>query len=268
MKFSVAGNSIKGGREYQEDYWLAFDPVSKKIASCAAKKSQTVPGASAGLVVVVADGVGSGGNGDVASRVVANSFAPKIYSGKTGREEAMRQALAAANDELARIKQGSDDYGDMMGTTLIAGYFDDDVLSFLSVGDSSIFRFRDNEMHLVNQHHIYGHDLDCGVSAGRLDWDVVRSDRNRKAITSAVTGVPIDIVQFAQRPIENGDIYILASDGIEVLPHQLIRRLVYEHRDDGAAAIVFALMEMAQNHGVAFKGSEHDNATAVVVVCE
>lgn len=268
MIFSIAGGSIKGGREYQEDVWLAFDRVSRKLIGGQARTTAMIQNAGSGLVVIVADGVGGGGNGDVASYEVASEFMQSIYKNDVCDEQAFVAAMESANDKLFRLKGDNPDYGSMMGTTLIACVMDGDAFSFLSVGDSSILRFRDDEMHIVNVHHEHGLEIDSAVAAGRREWREARQDRNRSAITSAVLGRTIDKYQFARRRLQAGDIYAIASDGIEVMPNQLICRIVNEHMNETPEAIVSALLDMAEKHGEAFSGGRHDNTTVVIIKCE
>lgn len=266
MRHQVAGRSAIGGREYQEDCWLvAPDPDQRYRESDERLQVEF----DEGFLAVLADGIGGGGNGDVASNLVSEGFARARlgFSGDGPKQPA--EALETANRLLGLLKSKDDSYGEMMGSTLLAAEFQGDRMRFLSVGDSPFYRFRDDEVHLINELHIRAHELDAGVSLGLGDWERISRDRQRGAITSAVTGQAVDEYQIAERRVLPGDVHVLASDGIEILAPDLMRRLVDLHRErSGAAGIADALISTACMHGEKFRDNRHDNTTVIVVVSE
>jgi hypothetical protein len=146
----------------------------------------------------------------------------------------------------------------------VAGVFARSSLVFVSVGDSSIWRFRENEVHRVNITHERAAEMDVRAAEIGTDeaWSLALGDEQRSSITSAVMGSSIQKKQIAHRPVADGDILIFAGDGIETLSLEHLRSAVPAlGAQGGAAAIANGLAAMIDRTG----GKSQDNATLVVV---
>lgn len=262
MIFEAYGQSISGGMEYQEDSWS----VSTSNGPVLNPESQDEKAVlEAPFLALVADGIGGGGNGDIASAHVAQRFAECLFE-RSKEKDRFRDAINQVDVELADLKSKRSEFGPSMGSTLVSVLFDGKDMEFASVGDSLIYRFRDGEVHFVNELHEHGMDLDEQSLLGIGDIQQVQADPKRASITSAIVGMGVQKIQNDRRTVMPGDTYILASDGIELLAPELLRRIVGSHKSRDIEALVGAIVRMADVKGN-FRGGNHDNCTVVAVRC-
>lgn len=267
MKFEIAAAATAGARPYQEDSWRI---VLLDAGDGTAIPTERTPHLCDRALVLVADGVGGHGGGDVASRVVADGFVAR-YHADPDPEPRLRQALSEAGRALLDAKGTGTGLNGNAATTIIAGEISPDGLSFLSVGDSLLFRIRDDELHRINQVHEVAVrlDVDAILANTPAAWDMAFQHPYRSAIDAAVDGTEPRHVQIASRDLRTGDILIFASDGIESISAELLRAVVpvLARRDGGAAAVAGGLIDYIEafsEHGG--KGGERqDNATVIVV---
>ena len=151
----VAGKQSLGKRDNQEDsFKLVF-------------QDEKDPGSD--ILMIVADGMGGHAGGEVASKLGCRVFSSNFVSHATATRPRPRleQSLHAANAAVAdKIAQNPDLRG--MGCTLIAALKIDDRLSWVSVGDSILFLFRDGKLSRLNvDHSVYGELLQM-VRDGKL----------------------------------------------------------------------------------------------------
>ncbi|MCB1508466.1 MAG: serine/threonine-protein phosphatase, partial [Hyphomicrobiaceae bacterium] len=281
MQFDIAARTTKGGRPYQEDAFKIVDVAGESRVGDA-----TAPYATLGesCFVLVADGVGGEFGGNIASGTLKDSFPAHFAKAEGSTEARLASALDSANEDLAHRKE-EDAQLRHMASTLLAGAFDGKSLTFLSVGDSPIYRVRNGEIHRINADH--RHDVEIDLQAVRKSlsdrrkgrekpvdqddpfgdvWTVALSDRQRSAITSAVTGEEILHRHIATSAVRDGDVFVFASDGIELLSLEHIRSYTMTLLEEGTVDdLADALLMTVERHGEAFAGNAHDNTTFVVV---
>jgi|GEM_PF-4760491 len=264
MRFLICGRQTQGGREYQEDSWAAVTSEGTLHLNANAMDQISSGGDT---LVILSDGIGSGGHGDVASRFIVRTLAERLKSDEAVSSGDFHAAIGATDAELGRLKQ-EEGYGPSMGGTVVAGLFHHDALTFLSAGDSHLLRFRDDEIHYLNEKHAYGHEQGELAGLGQVTWREALLLHNRSSITSALIGQGVDICQVATRGIRPGDIYLLASDGVETIDGELLRRLVVSHHGASLSRTLDAIIEAIDEHGRHLAGGQHDNATLVMVRCD
>lgn len=256
LAFEHASRATKGARSYQEDTALLW---SRRDASL----SGPMPDSNgAAVVAVLADGMGGHAGGALASRMVCESFL-KAYTGHEGaNRERLIDALAAANEAIARTVDANPMLAGM-GSTLVGVTFGADGIEWVSVGDSPLLLYRRGEIALLNEDHSLAPELDRLAAAGAISEDEARRDPRRHMLRSAVTGDDIDLIDVSRRPlkVEPGDYIILASDGLQTLEAAEIERIVAAYADDGATAVANALIRAVE----ALKDPHQDNATVVAV---
>lgn len=264
MRFEVCGRQSQGGRDYQEDSWLISTPDTGAVLNDneGAPRETGTP-----LLVVLSDGIGSGGHGDVASQLIVTSFRNHLKDTRSVSAESLHAAITRTDKDLGLLKKDKG-YGRSMGGTLVAGCFDEHSLTFLSVGDSHLFRFRDDEIHYMNEKHRFGSEQDELAGLGRKTWPDALRQYGRSSITSAVIGSGIEVCQVATRDVRPGDLYIFASDGVDTIDGELLRRLVSSFRGASQPEALDALLKAVDETGKITEGGEHDNTTLVMVRCE
>ncbi len=142
MRFEIAAGKILGSRKVQEDAWRLRDLDGRDITAEAERPTGVQ--IDNGALVVIADGMGGHGGGDVASRIACDQFAGAYFQrGERAPNERLDFALKAANGAIAEAKT-KDALLKQMGCTLIAAHLGPDKMTFVSVGDSLLIRVRGN----------------------------------------------------------------------------------------------------------------------------
>lgn len=243
-----AAASTIGARERQEDDWgtYASPPTSENAA---------------GLLAVVADGMGGMPAGDRASAVAVRTFLDSFPAIQLPARERMRHALAHANREVGIEVEGDASLAGM-GCTLVAALFFPDRCEWLSVGDSFLLLWRRGEVRRINPLHIYANELAERARRGEISIDEAARHPDRRALTSAVQGTALGDVAQSRFELESGDVVLLATDGLATLSEPQISAACAERASDGAARVAETLIEQIDKAGL----ERQDNAT-VIVVC-
>lgn len=265
MYFEVAARSIVGERNYQEDAFRVFTLLGNDVAEAVTARGSA--GRFDGLLVLVADGMGGEGGGEVSSRTVADTFVREFFQHDGGLAARLGDSLERANDSLREKKRSDPGIPTNAGTTLVAGVLTEDKLAFLSVGDSLVFRFRDEEIHKVNADHESSSTLDFNALRENSveSWDRARTSQYRRHIMSAVMGHDIHLRQVADRRVVAGDVLVFASDGLETLSLENLRVFVPHlmKQPGGVAAVADGLVGAIER----IKERSQDNTTIVVIHC-
>lgn len=269
MKFQAAARAIRGSKDTQEDAWRIYDAKGGDAGEIAASDAGVA--LSGGGLLLVADGIGGHFGGDIASAVTADTFVKTYFGGGGGAEERLKTSLAAANQAVADAQAKEPGLKDM-GATLVAGVVDGDTLSFVSIGDSLILRYREGELHRVNFDHSYMEiaDREALGSDDRALWRDVMTRKGRDSITIAVLGRALEdfghMPQIASRKILPGDVLIFSSDGLETLTMVQIQNFVRELLPRGVGAIADGLIKAVD--GIGGNRNYQDNATLIVALAD
>lgn len=252
---SFAAASMIGARSRQEDDWglHAQPPVLEEGAT---------------LLAALADGMGGAPAGDVASRIVVKSFLDRCRHGREPARERLNSALQAANDDIS-AEVAANSRLDGMGATLVAALFVGDACEWLSVGDSHILLCRDGFIRRVNPLHTYAQQLDAQADRGEIPREAALSHPDRPMLTSVVMGIPLEEVAQGALPLRMGDVVLLASDGVDTLPHDAMAEVcgqgaTPEHQGARAQWIADTLLDRIEACAV----PRQDNATVIAVIPE
>lgn len=199
MNFAFGNAQHIGRRESQQDSFGFSDPSNAAFV------------AHGGLVAVVADGMGGLEQGAQASTIAIRAFLD-AYAQKTSGESiatALARSLQSAN--LAVLQIGAD-----CGTTLVAAVLHDRTLHWVSVGDSALYLYREGDLALLNQPHVYASELDAQAQAGHITPEQASAHPMREALTSYVGHASLPRVDSNIRPfhLDEDDCILLASDGL------------------------------------------------------
>lgn len=203
--------------------------------------------------MLVADGVGGGAAGEIASATAAYAVsATALIRAGDDPADVLRDGIALAQ---AQVHAGvlSDPSRAGMATTLTAVVTDGTSFALAHLGDSRGYVFRDGELTRVTRDHTYVQEL---LDEGRLDQVEVAYHPWRNVVMRTVNGAEEngpDILALHLRP---GDRILLASDGLTDLVDEAVIGEFLAHRSDDEA--VEALVAAALGRG------GRDNVTCLV----
>lgn len=254
-RVSGAARADIGARSRQEDAFGFWPP-----------HAEATPGTGQNLLAVVTDGMGGHAGGNVAATVACETFVETFSNRGTGGERSAEERLAAAL-EASNAAIGTRAKGDpklaRMGCTLVAAWFCDDGVRWVSVGDSLLLLVRGGTVRRLNADHSLGAVLDQRARRGEISESEAARSPLRNALRAALTGKPIELVDMrgAAYALQDGDWLILASDGIATLTQEEIAHLVGKERDATpdalAERLIAAIVEKDE--------PAQDNATVLVV---
>jgi len=208
---------------------------------------------------ILADGMGGYNAGEVASAMAVEIIGATLegrmlqmpcarINDQTGYTEAsilVRQSIEAANEAIYNAAQTRAECAGMGTTVLVAALYDDRI-SAAHVGDSRMYRLRDNALSHVTEDHSLVHEQ---VRRGLLTADDARNSRIKNLVTRALgvePGVEPDLVEDM---VVEGDIYLMSSDGLtDVVSDEAIAEVLRGHPSGLQKAGKF-LIEMANKAG-------------------
>jgi serine/threonine protein phosphatase PrpC len=237
---------------------VATNPTSAAVSHVGKVRSNNQDSAYAGThLFVVADGMGGHAGGDVASAIAAKRIAESDteYPSVRDAQLALEQSLVAANSMLAEtVFEHSELTG--MGTTVSGLLRVGNQFALAHIGDSRIYRFRDNELTQVTADHTFVQRL---VDSGRITPEEAAVHPRRSVLMRVLGDVDaapeIDTAVF---DIQAGDRWMLCSDGLSsyVADDKMAAILATVHTAQGAAD---RLVKESLDHGAP------DNVTVVLV---
>lgn len=174
--------------------------------------------AAAGLAVL-ADGMGGYNAGEVASGIAVAMISAELkkalasVNGELDTATAERlvgEHAVRANNAIFQASQNQSQYAGM-GTTLVVALWHDNSLVVGHIGDSRLYRFRDNKLEQVTRDHSL---LQEQIDSGLITKAQARHSQNKNLVTRAVGIDPEVEAEVHSYPVQAGDIYLLCSDGL------------------------------------------------------
>lgn len=248
---------ILGKREYQEDCYAVLEnkeiiyngdryPIDSKVEFPAHQS-----------LYILVDGMGGMKNGALAAGTVLESFIENYLNnliiGKSVPENLL-SSLQRANDEIQNLVTANNEY-DGMGCTLVAVLFDcmKKTIQWISVGDSPFWLMRDRKITQLNEKHTWGEFAKAQKAMGK-EFDEQYFTKIANALCSAVDGNEIEHIDQPQNPypVQAGDMFLLASDGMETLSIAELERIITSEIDmvDGVHSVsnAFALLNSCREN--------------------
>ena len=244
----VAGDQIAGTRAYQEDDFQIIGFPGRDPDGC-------------DLLLVLADGMGGHRGGARASRLAVSTFVDTFGQAAGSVAARLRTSLDAANAAIGQYAAAQAQYAGM-GCTLVACVVTAAAVHWISVGDSPLWRLRAGDagrLERLNADHSMRPVLEDLVRRGRMTEEEIQGGAAHQ-LRSAVMGEELTLVDEDAPPVRLGigDGIVLASDGVETLSEEEIRRLCTECSTAGA--VVSDLLDAV---GAVGRPSQ-DNTTVVV----
>jgi PPM family protein phosphatase len=199
----------------------------------------------------IADGMGGAQAGEVASRLATAAL--KEAGANGGGERRIADLIQEANRRVYD-RSSSDPNTSGMGTTITVALVEDDRVAFGHVGDSRAYLIRDAQMEQLTEDHSLVNEL---LKTGKLSREEAETHPQRSVITRALgTDPDVDVDTFSVRA-ENGDLFLLCSDGLtDMVSEESILDVVERNRADIDGALR-ALVKAAN------RGGGQDNITVV-----
>ncbi len=182
-------------RDHNEDFLLFWEPddfaVRQKIGSLA----------------LLADGVGGEGNGDIASRLAAETALSIFKEAKpeTTATDLVRSMFETAD---AKVFQQAQDKG-RMATTLLASIYRHDKVIFAHVGDSRAYMVRAGKIRRLTTDHSY---TALQVKLGLLLERNAMTSPHRSTLTRSIGYEPMCHYDISTEPVVEGDIILQCTD--------------------------------------------------------
>jgi len=232
IELEAAGLSDVGReRERNEDQFLVAtlqQTMHVVDTSVSQDALRWLPAGGKGILMLVADGMGGTGSGDVASAVAVRTISNYLcnvvpatqpmapsenavrQSTIPGMRQGLKTALQKGDDEVRRVAE-AEDTSDRMGTTLTMAYLRWPHLYVAHVGDSRCYLFRDDELYQLTTDHTLAEKL-----RERTKMEVDESSPWHHVLWNALGGgeTPAAEPQIVRRKLLPGDGMVLCSDGL------------------------------------------------------
>lgn len=234
ITYDVASVLNRGCRDYQEDAIATDFPIGEDFG-----------------YAVLSDGMGGHAAGDVASKIVVTEvfselkFQSSDVDGLVANVGNVLKCAAISANECMAAHASTNPQTAGMGATLVAPVIVRDSLFWISIGDSPLFLLRNGRLRQLNEDHSLGPHIDYMVRSGMMPEEVGRNHPDRNALTSVLIGEPIERIDCPDRPftLNDGDILIVASDGLQFLSNSQITRIATENAANGSKAIAERMLE-------------------------
>ena len=206
-------------------------------------------------LLIVCDGMGGHAAGREASSIAIETMADRLAQdgGQGASRERLLEAFDVANRAVLETARSVPEWAGM-GSTMTAVLIAGERLALLNVGDSPAYVIRAGEVFPIFQDHSWPAEQ---YRAGLIDVWQVKDHPFKHRLTRAV-GVWEDVLPYtAEIDLEDGDLIVIASDGIETAGVEV--EVVRDHmtRDDLDNALA-ELVELCRQHGAP------DNVTVAV----
>ncbi|GAA1958487.1 PP2C family protein-serine/threonine phosphatase [Microbacterium aquimaris] len=201
----------------------------------------------------VADGVGGGPSGDLASAALIHRLVAGRVASWTA--QALRERILEANWDL-RAHTERDPSLRGMATTFTGVFLTDaEDLLVAHSGDSRAYRVRDGIVGRQTRDDSYVQVL---VDRGIISPEDAATHPRRNIITASLAGGEADVVAVAETALAVGDRWLLCSDGLtDYVPEDVVSQVLL----DGAATAQETADELVRR---ALHAGTLDNVTAVV----
>jgi serine/threonine protein phosphatase PrpC len=205
-------------------------------------------------VLAVADGVGGGPLGELASRmaveVVLEMLASSSWDDPTS---ALRTAFDFANKRVGEVGIK----GRTATTMVVAAISPDASSTIANVGDSRAYLISNGEALQITADHSL---VAARVAAGQMTAAEARVSQDRNLLIRAIGSAPdVDVDIFGPRKLVPGERLVLCTDGVHgLIDDQAIARLASGPIQRSAAELVAAALDAGGT----------DNATAIVAGLE
>lgn len=210
-------------------------------------------------LVVLADGMGGYKAGEVASEIAVLTIVAELketmamqepghadaVTGMQVESRLLYEAVAKANESIYSVSQDQPQCAGM-GTTLVVGLFTNNKLLAGHIGDSRMYRLRNDEFTQITEDHSL---LQEQIKSGLITPEQAKVSHNKNLVTRAV-GIDSEVVlELHEHEVEVGDIYLLCSDGLSDLVEDEDIHLTLSTLSANLELAANQLIQMANDNG-------------------
>ncbi len=220
-------------------------------------------------LAVLADGMGGYSAGEVASGIAVATLMTNLkaalvnsqpqLTGHNGSDPVgvvlLRDGITRANSSILLAAAGQTQYSGM-GTTLVTALFHDDRMAVGHVGDSRLYRWRDDGFEQITRDHSL---LQEQIDRGLLTREQARRSQNKNLVTRALGIDPGVAAEIHVHGVLPGDIYLMCSDGLSDMVSDEDMHLVLSSMRDKLQLAADHLVRLANDHG------GRDNISVILV---
>ncbi|MBR6253765.1 MAG: Stp1/IreP family PP2C-type Ser/Thr phosphatase [Clostridia bacterium] len=211
---------------------------------------------------ILADGMGGANAGEEASKIAAktvkdyikNNFI-KIERNKVELEGLVRKAIVEANKKVFSLSREVDKYKGM-GTTLIVVLIYRGRMYIGHVGDSRVYRIRQNVFRQITKDHSYVQTL---VKEGSITLEEAKVHPQKNILIKAIGAEEKISPDIITKGFVKGDIILICSDGLtNMIDDKYIYEIIMKNVFDIGVACN-KLIEAANDNGGL------DNVSAIII---
>ncbi len=210
-------------------------------------------------LLVLADGMGGYNAGEVASGIavktivnlVREAFAREELTGidkETGLTRPaviLRDAIHRANKIIHQTSK-TQPQCEGMGTTIVSCIFYDNKVITAHVGDSRMYRLRNDKFEQMTMDHSLLQEL---VDRGFYSPQEAQRATNKNYVTRALGVEPTVEVEIHEEPVSKGDYYVLCSDGLSDMVEDEDIHLTISTFSANLESVAKQLTQLANDNG-------------------
>lgn len=209
-------------------------------------------------LLVLADGMGGYKAGEVASEIAVLTLVADLkealFDSQPGQTDengmqlearALRDAVAKANEAIYNVSQSQPQCAGM-GTTLVVALFTNDRVLVGHIGDSRMYRLRNNVLTRMTQDHSL---LQEQINSGLITVEQAKQSNNKNLVTRALGIDPQVELELHEHEVQPGDLYLLCSDGLTDLVDDEDIHLTLTSLSANLELAAHQLVQMANDNG-------------------
>tara|TARA_R110002110_G_scaffold192468_3_gene400595 strand:+ start:254 stop:1081 length:828 start_codon:yes stop_codon:yes gene_type:complete len=211
-------------------------------------------------LAVLADGMGGLNAGEVASSMSVHLLMDELTAfvegntdvqqapsetGMSFRAQVVEKAIEKANSAVFHVSQ-TQPHCEGMGTTIVVSMFYDNKVAIGHIGDSRVYRFRDNKLEQVTKDHSFVQEL---VDKGLYTQDEARASSKKNVVTRALGVAPKVEPEVHEYKVKPGDVFLMCSDGLSDLVNDEDIEKSFRELGSNLSATAGHLVEVANASG-------------------
>lgn len=221
-------SGVAWNRPFEMDLTGALEIVRLSDVGCHREHNEDAVASDIEIgLLVLADGMGGYKAGEVASEIAILTILAELKEAMSGFDPGQTDpvtgmqaeslllidAAAKANASIFSVSETQPQCAGM-GTTLVAALFTNNKVLVGHIGDSRLYRLRGGHLEQLTRDHSL---LQEQLSSGFITPEQARLSNNKNLVTRAVGIDPEVELELHEHDAEEGDIYLLCSDGLSDL---------------------------------------------------